>query len=42
MYLGHIISSKVIAPDKAKVTALTAYPTPQNHKKVKQFMGISN
>ena len=27
-YLGHIISSKRIAPDKAKLTAVTTYPTP--------------
>ena len=35
-YLGHIISSKGIEPDKAKLTAVTSYPTPQNTK------GISN
>ena len=41
-YLGHIISNKGIAPDKAKLTAVTAYPTPRTTKEVKQFMGISN
>ena len=41
-YLGHIISSEGIKPDNAKLTAVTAYPTPQNTKEVKQFMGISN
>ena len=41
-YLGHIISNKGIAPGKAKLTAFTAYPTPQTTKEVKQFMGISN
>ena len=41
-YLGHIISNKGIELDKAKLTAVTAYPTPQTTKKVKQFMGISN
>ena len=41
-YLGHIISNKGIVPDKAKLTAVTVYPTPQTTKEVKQFMGISN
>ena len=41
-YLGHIISSEGIKPDNAKLTAVTTYPTPQNTKEVKQFMGISN
>ena len=29
-------------PDKAILTAVTTYPTPQNTEEVKQFMGISN
>lgn len=41
-YLGHIISNKGIEPDKSKLTAVSAYPTPQSTKEVKQFMGISN
>ena len=41
-YLGHIISNKGIEPDKSKLTAISAYPTPRTTKEVKQFMGISN
>ena len=40
--LGHIISNKGIGPDKAKLTAVTAYLNPQTTKEVKQFIGISN
>ena len=39
-YLVHIISNKGIAPDKAKLTAVTAYPTPRTTKEVKQFMKL--
>ena len=41
-YLGHNISSDGIEPDKAKLSAVTTYPTPRNHKEVKQFIGLSN
>ena len=41
-YLSHVISSKGGEPYKAKLIAVTTYPTPQTTKKVKQFMGISN
>ena len=41
-YLGHIISSKGIEPDRNKTAAVATYPTPQNNKEVKQFMGLSN
>ena len=42
IYLGHVISSKGIEPDKTKIAAVATYPTPQNSKEVKQFMGLSN
>ena len=41
-YLGHVITTKGIEPDKSKLTAVSTYPTPQSTKEVKQFMGISN
>ena len=41
-YLGHNISSDGIEPDKAQLSAITTYPTPHNHKEVKQFIGLSN
>ena len=40
-YLGHIISSRGIEPDRNKTVAVATYPTPQNSKEVKQFMGLS-
>ena len=41
-YLGHVISREGITPDKAKITSVANYPTPQNSKEVKQFIGLSN
>ena len=41
-YLGHVISPQGVEPDEKKLAAVTAYPTPQNSKEVKQFMGLSN
>ena len=34
-YLGHIISSKGIEPDRNKTAAVATYPTPQNNKEIK-------
>ena len=41
-YLGHVISREGITPDKAKVASVANYPTPQNSKVVKHFIGLSN
>ena len=41
-YLGNYISSNGIEPDKAKLSAVTTYPTPCNHKEIKQFIGLSS
>ena len=41
-YLGHVISRHGIEPDKAKIAAVSTYPTTQNCKDVKQFLGLSN
>ena len=41
-YLGHVISNEGITPDKAKIASVANYPTPQNSKEVKQFIGLSN
>lgn len=39
-YLGHIISNKGISPNPDKIKALENYPTPQNPKQIKQFLGL--
>ena len=41
-YIGHMISTKETEPDGNKLAAVTAYPTLQNSKEVKQFIGLSN
>ena len=41
-YLGHVISNEGITPYKAKIASVANYPTPQNSKEVKQFIGLSN
>jgi len=40
--LGHIVFKKSIAPDPSKIEAASSYPPPQNHKELKQFLGLSN
>ncbi len=39
-FLGHKISKEGIAPDDAKVEAITSWPTPQNVDEVVSFLGL--
>lgn len=39
-YLGHVISDKGISPNPDKIKAIKNYPTPQNPKQIKQFLGL--
>ena len=40
-YLGHILNEKGISPDPEKVDAEINFPTPQNQKSIRQFLGLS-
>ena len=39
IFLGHVISSKGIEVDKAKVELISKLPSPTNVKAVRQFLG---
>src|SRR3954470_1534409 len=41
-YLGHIISSKGIATDLKKITAIQDWPEPKNIKELQSFLGLCN
>lgn len=40
-YLGHVISTKGILVDPAKIEAIVDWPTPQSVTKVGSFMGLA-
>lgn len=40
-YLGHIISEEGVKPDPKKIIAVQEFPTPQNAKNIKQFLGLA-
>lgn len=39
-YLGHTVSSKGVAMDKAKVQVILDWPRPQNVKQLRGFLGL--
>ena len=39
-YLGHVISEDGVLPDKAKTKVIEDFPTPQNVKQLKSFLGL--
>jgi hypothetical protein len=41
-FLGHVINENGVAPDPDRITAVLKYPTPKNHKQLRQFLGICN
>jgi hypothetical protein len=41
-YLGHVIGLNSVTPQRAKVEALLNFPRPNNHKQLRQFLGIAN
>ena len=40
-FLGHTLTSDGIAPNEDKVLAVKNFPTPQNQKELKSFLGLS-
>ena len=41
-FLGHIVSDNGIATDPAKVAAIKEWPTPNNIRDVRSFLGLAN
>ncbi|KAL0162278.1 hypothetical protein M9458_041674, partial [Cirrhinus mrigala] len=41
-FLGHIISSKGIKPDPAKIEAVAKWPVPDSRKALQHFLGFAN
>lgn len=39
-YLGHVIYSKRVSMDKDKVQSVLQWPTPENMKAVRSFLGL--
>jgi hypothetical protein len=39
-YLGHVISERGVFPDRAKTRVIEEYPTPQNVKQLRSFLGL--
>lgn len=40
-YLGHVVSKDGISPDPSKIEAVQQWPTPQNIKDLRSFLGLS-
>ncbi len=41
-FLGHIISTRGIKPDPAKIEAVAMWPVPDSHKALHRFLGFAN
>lgn len=39
-YLGHVISENGVLPNKTKTKVIEEFPTPQNTKQLKSFLGL--
>jgi hypothetical protein len=39
-YLGHVISENGVLPERTKTKAKEEYPTPQNAKQLRSFLGL--
>ena len=39
-YLGHIISENGVLPERTKTKVIEEYPTPQNVKQLRRFLGL--
>jgi hypothetical protein len=39
-YLGHIITENGVKSNPEKIRAIADYPTPNNQKSIKQFLGL--
>ena len=39
-YLGHVVFKDGVATDPKKIAAATAWPTPNNPKEVRSFLGL--
>ncbi|KAJ4425612.1 hypothetical protein ANN_27808 [Periplaneta americana] len=40
-YLGHVVTAEGVKPDPSKVNAVSEFPTPQNLKDIKSFLGLA-
>ena len=41
-YLGHIINSRGVSPDPAKIEAVKNFPIPENRTDVRAFLGLAS
>ena len=42
IFLGHVLSAKGIQPNPGKVEKIKTWPTPQNVKEVRSFIGLAS
>lgn len=41
-FLGHIVTGETLAPDPAKLSAVSSWPTPRSVTEVRRFLGFAN